>query len=318
MQRIARPLALTVFALLGLLVALQFYSLKRIAELTTLGEQREERAKAALAALQAAIEKPRTAPDQLVHPVASPGHASLKPNLLGRESGDRQAASPAHAQPKLNKASKEAQPEHRAAPVSRAGQQVLEEARPATAQQTSSHEVPTSPQDFTATAQTSAANQGTLPADHQAASPPPASQDLSAHQGPDAIQNEQLEGAEASSLKGSQPGAVIARDHNEIEALRKLGKRDYFEFTLVRSGDRTEVAPDIRLQLKKVDLKRSRCSLSIFVENYEYPAELVINEPAVFPIRAMWESVQLVINKAGKDTVAGYLSARKGLLEVGR
>lgn len=318
MQRIARPLALTVFAMLGLLLALQFYSLKRIAELTTLGEQREERAKAALAALQAIIEKQRAAPDQTVHPLTSTGRAYLKPNLVGRESGDRQAASPAQAPPKLNKASKEAQPEHRAAAPPRVGRQAPEQARPAAAQQTPSQEVSASPQESTVTSQTSADNQGTLPADLQAASPPPTSQDLSAHRGPDVIQDAQPEGAEASSLRGSQPGAAIARDHNEVEALRKLGKCDYVEFTLVRSGDRTEVAPDIRLQLKKVDSKRSRCALSIFAENYEYPADLAINEPVVFPIRAMWESVQLVINKMGKDTVAGYLSARKGVLEAGR
>jgi len=315
MQRIARPLALTVFALLGLLLALQFYSLKRIAALTTLGEQREERAKAALAALQATIEKPRAAPYQTVHPLTSTGYAYLKPNLVGRESGDRQAASPAHAQPKLNKASKEAQPEHRAAPTPRVGRQTPEEARPAAAQQTPSQEVLASPQDSTVA---SAENQGTLPANHQAPSLPPTSQDLSAPQGPDVIQDAQPEGAEASSPRVSQSGAAIAHDHNEIEALRKLGKRDYVEFTLVRSGDRKEVAPDIRLQLKKVDSKRSRCALSIFAENYEYPADLAINEPVVFPIRAMWESVQLVINKVGKDTVAGYLSARKGVLEAGR
>jgi len=317
-QRIARPMAFTVFGVLGLLVALQFYALKRIADLTTLGEQREERAKAAQAAMQAAIDEQRAALDQGVHPMASLGHASPKANLVGRDSGDRAVASPAHAQTKLNNASKELQPEHQAAPNPRAGQPVPEEARSAAAQQPPSGEVSPTPQNSTVTTRNSQENRTTLTANPQATSPPPTKQDLSAHQAPDAMQNEQHESAEASTMKVSQPGAVIARDHNEIESLRKLGKRDYVEFTLVRSGNRTEVAPDIHLQLKKVDSKRSRCALSIFAENYEYPADLAINEPVVFPIRAMWESVQLVINKMGKDTVAGYLSARKGVLEAGR
>jgi len=317
-QRIARPMALTVFTVLGLLVALQFYTLKRIADLTTLGEQREERAKAAQTAMQAAIEKQRAALDQGVHPMASAGHAYPKANMVERESGDRGAESPAHAQPKLKNAIKELQPKHRAAQNPQAGQQVSEEARQAAAQQPPSREVSATPQASSVTSRISPENRGPLPASLQASSPPPAQQDLSTHQAPDAIQNEQHEGAEASSMKVSQPGAVIAHDHNEIESLRKLGKRDYVEFTLVRSGDRIEVAPDIRLLLKKVDPKRSHCALSIFAENYEYPADMAINEPVVFPIRAMWESVQLVINKMGKDTVAGYLSARKGVLEAGR
>ena len=111
---------------------------------------------------------------------------------------------------------------------------------------------------------------------------------------------------------------MIARDHNDIERLRKLGARDYVEFTLVHSDTRQEVAPDISLQLKKVDSKRLRCALNIYAEGYEFPADLAINEPLVFPIRAMWDSVELVINKMGKDSVVGYLSARKGVLEVAR
>jgi len=317
-QRIARPLALTVFALLGLLLVLQFYSLKRIAELTTLGEQREERAKAAQAAMQATIERQRGALNPAVHPMALPDHDYPKADLAVRESGDRGVPSAAHAQPKLNNARKEPHTEHRAAPTPRAAQQVAEEARLVALQQTPDKEMPATPRNATVISQMSPENPGAFPANQQPDAPPPTSQDLSAHQSPDAIQNEQHEGAEASSMKVSQPGGVIARDHSEIESLRKLGKRDYVEFTLVRSGNRTEVAPDIRLQLKKVDSRRSRCALSIFAENYEYPADLGINEPVVFPIRAMWESVQLVINKVSKDTVAGYLSARKGVLEAGK
>ena len=115
-------------------------------------------------------------------------------------------------------------------------------------------------------------------------------------------------------MRVTQADTVIARDHNEVERLRKLGRRDYIEFTLVRSGNRQEVAPDIKLELKKVDSKRLRCAVNIYAEDYEYPTDLGINEPVVFPVRAMWESVELVINKVGKDTVGGYLTARKGVL----
>jgi len=112
----------------------------------------------------------------------------------------------------------------------------------------------------------------------------------------------------------TQADTVIARDHNEIERLRKLGRRDYVEFTLARAGNRLEVAPDIKLELKKVDSRKLRCAVNIYAEDYEYPTDLGINEPVVFPVRAMWESVELVINKVGKDTVGGYLTARKGVL----
>ena len=125
------------------------------------------------------------------------------------------------------------------------------------------------------------------------------------------------EASESADLAGARPGpadTAIARDHNEIERLRQLGKRDYVEFTLLRSDSRRPVAPDISLELKKIDSKRLRCALNVYADDYRFSADLGINEPFVFPIRAMWESVELVINKVGKDSVGGYLAARKGVL----
>jgi hypothetical protein len=173
-------------------------------------------------------------------------------------------------------------------------------------------------QDSTAIYQNPPAIRRDPSANRQGTSLPPTSGDLSANQISEAIQSEPRKSAGTSGMKLSQPDSAIARDHDEIEKLRKLGERDYVEFTLARSDARQEVAPDISLQLKKVDSKRLRCALNIYAEDSEFPTSLAINEPLVFPIRAMWESVELVINKMGKDTVAGYLSARKGVLASGR
>jgi hypothetical protein len=152
-----------------------------------------------------------------------------------------------------------------------------------------------------------------LSANRPEASATPSGQGPSARQGVEVAQNDQHDAAEPSGMRVARADAVIARDHDEIERLRRLGRRDYIEFTLVRSGSRQEVAPDISLELKKVDSKRLRCAVNIYAEDYEYPTDLGIYEPVVFPVRAMWESVELVINKVGKDTVGGYLSARKGV-----
>jgi hypothetical protein len=306
LQRIARPVALIVFALLGLLVVLQLFTWTRLEQLATLGQQREERATAAQAAMQEAIEKQREALDQAVQQMASRGHSYPKSDLLARDIADRGTANAAQAPQKLIKTSKEAQPEHRTATGPATGRPVPE--KPVAARQVPSQDVSAMPQKATVVYQNPSANPRDLSANRQETSPPPTSQGL------EAVQNEQHEGTEISGMRPGQADTVIARDHNEIERLRKLGKRDYVEFTLVRSGSRQEVAPDISLQLRRVDSKRLRCALSIYAEDYEFPTDLAINEPVVFPIRAMWESVELVINKVGKDTVGGYLTARKGVL----
>jgi Tfp pilus assembly protein PilX len=311
LQRIARPVALIVFALLGLLVVLQLYTWTRLEQLTTLSQQRDERVTAAQAAMQEAIEKQRMAPSRTVQQPVSERHTSPKADLPARENGDHGKASPAHARAKLSKANNAPQLERRAEASPGTDQSVPEQQRTVAAGQMPSRAISATGQNSTIVYQSPAVNRSS---NHQETSALPSSQALLAHPGAESGPIEQRDGGESSGVRLSQADTVIARDHNDIERLRKVGKRDYVEFTLVRSGSRQEVAPDISLQLRKVDSKRLRCALSVYSEGYEFPTDLGINEPVVFPVRAMWESVELVINKVGKDTVGGYLTARKGVL----
>ena len=307
MQRVARPVALVVFTLLGLLAVLQLYSWSRVEQLTALSQRREERTAAALASMQEAIDKQRVALDEATQQLASPGHARKKAEPVAKDIPEHAAPPPARELPKPSKTSREARPAaHRPAlspaAVRPAPEPPAADREPAPLQQ----DEPPARQRPTIEYQAVAANR----LDQSANRPG----DLAARQGAGSRQNDPRESAEPSGVRVTQADTVIARDHNEIERLRKLGRRDYIEFTLVRSGNRQQVAPDIRLELKKVDSKRLRCAVNIYAEDYEYPTDMGINEPVVFPVRAMWESVQLVINKVGKDTVGGYLTARKGVL----
>jgi hypothetical protein len=311
LQRIARPVALVVFALLGLLVVLQLYTWTRLEQLTTLSQQRDERVTAAQAAMQEAIEKLRMAPSPTVQQPVSQAHASPKDNLPAKENGDHGKASPARTQAKPGKSDKTPRPEKRVEAIPAPDQPLAAQERTVATMQMPSRGISATGQNSTVVYQSPAA---TRASNRQETTALPASQALPAHQGSESGQIEQRDGGESSGARLSQTDTIIARDHNDIERLRKLGKRDYVEFTLFRSGSRQEVAPDISLQLRKVDSKKLRCALSVYSEGYEFPTDLGINEPVVFPIRAMWESVELVINKVGKDTVGGYLTARKGVL----
>jgi hypothetical protein len=193
-----------------------------------------------------------------------------------------------------------------------------EQDRPVAASPGPSEAVPAKGQDPPEVHQNPPATPRDPPPGDQGSSPPPAEHALPAQQGHEAIEKEQREGGGSSDARSSQLDTAVARNHDDIERLRKLGKRDYIEFTLVRSTNRQQVAPDISLELRKVDLKRSRCSLDIYAEDYEFPTDLGINEPVMVRVRAMWESVELVINKLGKDSVVGYLSAPKGVLGGGK
>jgi len=294
LQRVARPIALVVFTLLGLLALLQLFTWSRVEQLTALGQRREERTAAALASMQEAIDKQRVVLDEAMQQAASPGHGHKKADLVAREVPER-AAPRELLKPSNTRRDPQPAAHNETAPSPVAVQPAPEPLAPP-------QEAAQARQRPTIEYQSVAANR----LDQSANRPGGQSVEVG--------QNDQHENAEPSGVRVTQADTVIARDHNEIERLRRLGRRDYVEFTLVRSGRRQEVAPDIRLELKKVDAKRLRCAVNIYAEDYEYPTDLGINEPVVFPVRAMWESVELVINKVGKDSVGGYLTARKGVL----
>ncbi len=313
-QRVARPVALIVFTLLGLLAMMQLYTWSRVEQLTALSQRRAERVAAALASMQETIDKQRVTLDEATEHLASPGHSHKKADLESRETSEPAAPVALRELPKPAKTSREPQP---AAPKAALRPADL---RPAPQPQTAAQPEP-APQQSAQPArrsakiefQSTASNRLDLSADRMDAALA-SGQGASARQGGEAGVADQREVAEPPGMRVTQADTVIARDHNEVEQLRKLGRKDYIEFTLVRSGYRQEVAPDIKLELKKVDARRLRCALNIYAEDYEYPTDVGINEPVVFPVRAMWESVELVINKVGKDTVGGYLTARKGVL----
>jgi hypothetical protein len=268
--------------------------------------------------MQETIDRHRLTLDEADQQSASPGRSHRKANLEAREAPEPAAPVAVRELPKPVKTSRELQPVAlKAAPRPA-------DLRPATEPQTVAPPAPDSRQSVPPAHpstkiefQSTASNRLDLSAERAEAAMPGGRGAL-ARQGGEAGQDDQHDVAEPPGMRVTQADTVIARDHNEIERLRKLGRRDYVEFTLVRAGNRQMIAPDIMLELKKVDSKRLRCALNIYTEDYQYPADLGINEPVVFPVRAMWESVELVINKVinkvGKDTVGGYLTARKGVL----
>ena len=314
LRRLARPLAFTIFALLGLLAALMLYTWMRLEELGTLVQHREERAAATQAALQEGIDKQRAALKQAVQQMASPTEAPPQASSSAKESRESEPPPVVHVQRDQAKAGKQHQPEPRPAPSYGTGQMAPEQDRPVAASPGPSEAVPAKGQEPAQVHQNPPATPRDPPPGDQGSSPPPTEQAPAAQQGLEAIEKEQSEGGGNSDARSSQLDTAVARNHDEVERLRKLGKRDYIEFTLVRSGNRQQVAPEISLELRKVDLKRSRCSLDVYAEDYEFPTDLGINEPVMVRVRAMWDSVELVINKMGKNAVVGYLSAPKGVL----
>lgn len=113
----------------------------------------------------------------------------------------------------------------------------------------------------------------------------------------------------------SEFGTLIARNHDDIEALRKLGDRDYFEFTLAKNQKQN--LGGVGLTLKKTNVKHSRFDLNLFADDLQIEKKSrTVNEPIFFYVTGSKKPYELVVNKVESDRVTGYLSTPKGAQEM--
>ncbi|MBI1750495.1 MAG: hypothetical protein HY234_03545 [Acidobacteria bacterium] len=106
-------------------------------------------------------------------------------------------------------------------------------------------------------------------------------------------------------------GTLIARNHEEIEQLRRLGQRDYFEFTLNGKGIREKLG-SIMVELRNTNTKRNQFTIALFADDLRLEKKnRSVNEPIYFYTRGARAPLELVVNQVGKNKVVGYLSAPK-------
>jgi uncharacterized protein (DUF2141 family) len=109
----------------------------------------------------------------------------------------------------------------------------------------------------------------------------------------------------------SEMGTLIARNHDEIDQLRRLGERDYIEFTIAGKNKPQKVG-NLTVELKGVNEKRGQFSVAMTAEDRRLEKKnRSLNEPIFFYLGGTKIPEELVINKVGKDTVSGYVSVPK-------
>jgi chromosome segregation ATPase len=109
----------------------------------------------------------------------------------------------------------------------------------------------------------------------------------------------------------SEMGTLIARNHDEIDQLRRLGEREYVEFTIAGKNKPQKVG-NVTVELKGVNQKRNQYSVVMTVEDKRFEKKnRAMNEPVFFYISGTHLPEELVINKVSKDQVSGYVSIPK-------
>ena len=109
----------------------------------------------------------------------------------------------------------------------------------------------------------------------------------------------------------SEMGTLIARNHDEIDQLRRMGQRDYYEFTVSRKGGAQHVG-GIQVELKDTNTKKNQYTINVLADDKSFEKKnRSVNEPIFFYTGGTRQALELVVNKVTKTSASGYLSIPK-------
>ncbi len=106
---------------------------------------------------------------------------------------------------------------------------------------------------------------------------------------------------------------LIARNHDDLEELKRRGDRNYFEFTLNKSKSAQRVGP-VQISLNKTDSKKSKYTMTVLVDDKTIEKkDKTAGEPVQFYVKgsARLSPYEIVVFDVGKNQVTGYLSTPK-------
>lgn len=109
----------------------------------------------------------------------------------------------------------------------------------------------------------------------------------------------------------SEMGTLIARNHDEIDQLRRMGQRDYFEFTVTRKAGAEKVG-SVQVELRDTNTKKNQFTINVLADDKSFEKKnRSVNEPIFFYTGGSHAALELVVNKVTKTSASGYLSVPK-------
>jgi chromosome segregation ATPase len=122
-----------------------------------------------------------------------------------------------------------------------------------------------------------------------------------------------------STTKGSieqlrgEHGELIARNHEELEQLKRMGERDYYEFTLTSKGQKEHVGQTM-IEFRSASGKKHQYTIAMYVDDTRLEKKnRSVNEPIYFYAGGSRQPMELVVNQVSDKKISGYLSAPKAI-----
>jgi len=106
---------------------------------------------------------------------------------------------------------------------------------------------------------------------------------------------------------------LIARNHDDLEDLKRRGERNYYEFNIPKSKNAQRVGP-VQITLNKVDPKKSRYTMTVYADDKQIEKrDKTAGEPVQFYVKgtSRMSPYEVVVFDVGKSQITGYLSTPK-------
>lgn len=113
------------------------------------------------------------------------------------------------------------------------------------------------------------------------------------------------------NMARSELGTLIAKNHTEIDELRRLGERDYVEFT-VDGKNKSQKVGAVVVELRSTNPGRNQYNLALTVDDkLTVKNNRSVNEPIFFYTNGTHQPMEIVVNSVEKNKIVGYLSIPK-------
>lgn len=113
---------------------------------------------------------------------------------------------------------------------------------------------------------------------------------------------------------------LIAKNHDDLEELKRRGDRNYYEFTIQKSKTPQRVGP-VQIALNKTDQKKSKYTMTVLADDKSIEKkDKTSGEPVQFYVKgsARLTPYEIVVFEVGKNQITGYLSTPKDATSAGK
>jgi hypothetical protein len=106
---------------------------------------------------------------------------------------------------------------------------------------------------------------------------------------------------------------LIARNHDDLEELKRKGDHNYYEFTIQKSKTPQHVGP-VQIALNKTDPKHSKYTMTVLADDKTIEKkDKTSGEPVQFYVKGAqhYAPYEIVVFDVNKNQITGYLSTPK-------